>query len=51
MNPFYGGMLDQLVNAEAFNQAINVIANKYLNSKKYPFLISLPENSTEEMAS
>ena len=36
-----------VLNADAFKLAINVIANKYLSSKKYPSLSSLPENITE----
>ena len=36
-----------VLNADTFKLAINVIANKYLSSKKYPSLSNLPVNITE----
>ena len=36
-----------VLNADAFKLAINVIANKYLSSKKYPSLSNLPVYITE----
>ena len=36
-----------VLNADAFKLAFNVIANKYLSSKKYPSLSNLPVKITE----